>query len=264
VTERARARRHIAGVALALSAVAWVLHLGHAAQASASPFCWSGAATGAWPSLAVLLQLHPPSALLGGWLLMLVAMMLPTLVAPLLHVHQRSFRQRRPRALTLFALGYFGVWLLAGGVLVPLSLLLSLVAPQSWGPALIAALLALVWQCSPIKQRCLNRSHEHRALSAFGWAADRDALRFGLSHGLWCLGSCWALMLVPMLLVQGHTAAMLAATVLMSAERLEGPRPLRWQLRGLGKLSRIVAARIRLRAAWRSTPCADAGVLKET
>jgi hypothetical protein len=71
-------------------------------------------------------------------------------------------------------------------------------------------------------------------------------------------------MLVPMLLVQGHTAAMLAATVLMSAERLEGPRPLRWQLRGLGKLSRIVAARIRLRAAWRSTPCADAGVLKES
>jgi predicted metal-binding membrane protein len=116
VTERARARRHIAGVALALSAVAWVLHLGHAAQALASPFCWSGAATGAWPSLAVLLQLHPPSALLGGWLLMLVAMMLPTLAAPLLHVHQRSFRQRRPRALTLFALGYFGVWLLAGGV----------------------------------------------------------------------------------------------------------------------------------------------------
>ncbi|MBE5315574.1 MAG: DUF2182 domain-containing protein [Xanthomonadales bacterium] len=244
MTARERARRHIAGVALLLSTAAWALYLTQAAPSSASAFCWGSAATGAWPSLQSVLQVYPPQGLAADWLLMLVAMMLPTLVAPLLHVHQRSFRHRRSRAIALFVFGYFSVWMLAGVALILLQLSTHVSAPGSHWPAAIAALLALVWQCSPAKQLCLNRSHQHDALAAFGGCADRDALGFGLKHGLWCVGSCWALMLMPLLITAGHTAAMLAATVVMSAERLEGPRPLQWRLRGLGKLCRIVAARL--------------------
>jgi predicted metal-binding membrane protein len=108
-------------------------------------------------------------------------------------------------------------------------------------------LLAIVWQLSPVKQRCLNRCHAHTELAAFGVAADLDALRFGVSHGIWCAGSCWALMLSPMLLPQGHVAAMAIVAVLTFSERLEHPKPPSWRWRGLGKVSRIAAAQARIR-----------------
>lgn len=245
MTERQRARRRIAGAALLLSAVGWTILLAAPYTSPGLSFCWGGGAAGSWPSLRALLAVHPPASLAVNWVLMLIAMMVPTLVAPLLHVHQRSFRHRRGRSIVLFAIGYGAAWILAGVVLTSVHLMLSVSAPQSLWPAAAAALLALLWQCSPAKQLCLNRSHNHSELAAFGLAADRAALGFGLTHGLWCIGSCWALMLVPMLLVHGHTLAMAAVTVLMIAERLEGPRPLRWQLRGLGKLSRMIATQAR-------------------
>ena len=62
-----------------------------------------------------------------------------------------------------------------------------------------------------------------------------------------CAGSCWALMLAPLLLPRGHVAAMALAAVLIVGERLEPPRPPRWRWRGLGKMSRIVAAQARIR-----------------
>lgn len=244
MTERERARRRIAGSALLVSALGWAAYLAVPADAGLA-FCRGEGTAWSWSSLRALLDVAPLSSLAASWTLMLIAMMVPTLVAPLLHVHQRSFRQRRARSITLFAVGYAAVWLLAGAVLILLQWLLSVAAPQSLWPAAAAALIALAWQCSPAKQLCLNRSHNHYELSAFGFAADRDAFGFGLSHGLWCIGSCWALMLLPMLLIHGHTLAMVAVTVLMAAERLEGPRPLRWQLRGLGKLLRIASARAR-------------------
>src|SRR5262249_8142641 len=93
-------------------------------------------------------------------------------------------------------------------------------------------LIAFVWQASPIKQRCLNRCHSHRPLSAFGVAADRDALLMGLDHGRFCVGSCWAIMLFPMLLPEGHVAAIAAGTLLVFCERLDPARPPAWRLRG--------------------------------
>ena len=104
-------------------------------------------------------------------------------------------------------------------------------------PALAAAVLALAWQASPAKQRCLNRCHAHPPLAAFGWRAARDALALGLRHGGWCVGSCWALMLLVLLLPQGHVAGMAAAAVLMFSERLDPPRPPAWRLRGLTPVS---------------------------
>jgi predicted metal-binding membrane protein len=85
---------------------------------------------------------------------------------------------------------------------------------------------------SPDKQRCLNRCHNHRPLAAFGVAADWDVFRLGFAHGFWCVGSCWAAMLLPMMLPTGHLAAMAAVSVLMFCERLDPPRPPAWRWRG--------------------------------
>lgn len=260
MSERQRARLRITAGVLLASALGWMLHLGAAGDATGDPFCRGGGGGWSWSYFGLLLDVSGLGSLAAAWLLMLIAMMAPTLVAPLLHVHQRSFARRRGRSITLFLAGYGAVWMLAGAALTLLQLSLALIAPQSVWPALAAIALALVWQCSPAKQLCLNRSHNHHELAAFGYAADRDALGFGLRHGLWCIGSCWALMLVPMLWVQAHVATMLAATVLMSAERLEGPRPLIWKLRGLGKLMRIARIQLlKLRVERAATGCsADA------
>jgi predicted metal-binding membrane protein len=209
-------------------------------------------------SLPMLLAMNPPASLLAGWGLMLVAMMSPALVQPIRHVRLCSFKRRRARATALFAAGYAAVWMAAGVILLAAALVIGAIgaigsgAPNPYLPAAGALLLAVVWQLSPAKQRCLNRCHAHTELAAFGLAADLDALRFGATHGTWCAGSCWALMLAPLLLPRGHLAAMAIAAVLIVSERLEHPRPPRWRWRGLGKASRIVAAqaRIRLQTHW--------------
>jgi len=173
--------------------------------------------------------------------------MSPTLIAPVHHILKRSFKRRRARSVALFVVGYAAIWMASGGILILAMLMLNLLAPGSYLPAIGVGIVALVWQCSPIKQRCLNRGHNHSELAAFGVAADLDALRFGITHGFWCVGSCWALMLFPMLLWEWHFAAMAAVTFLIISERFEQPRPLSWRLRLRGKLMRILIAQTRIR-----------------
>lgn len=244
ISTRERARVNIP--ILLISAVTWMLLVnpGSIITLAHCPVTDSGASL---VSFQMLLEMNPISSMMAGWALMLVAMMSPTLIAPLRHILNRSFKRRRARSVTLFVVGYAAIWMAAGGLLIAVMLMLNLLAPQSYLPAAGVGIIAFVWQCSPIKQRCLNRGHNHTELAAFGIAADLDALRFGITHGVWCVGSCWALMLLPMLLLQGHFAAMAVVTFVMTSERLEQPRPLSWRLRFPGKLMRIVVAQTRIR-----------------
>ena len=113
---------------------------------------------------------------------------------------------------------------------------------DSPAPLVLLVLSLFLYEVSPFKQRCLNRGHAHPELAAFGRAADVDALRFGWSHGAWCVGSCWALMLLPLLFARGHLPAMAMVTLWIVAERLERPQPPRWRLRGPSKAIRIILA----------------------
>lgn len=182
-----------------------------------------------------------------GWLarpefsalpLMLVAMMLPLLSAPLQHVHARSLAHRRGRSILLFLVGYFAVWAIVGTILAELALQVRLAGAESGFLGVLVG--AILWQCSPVKQRFLNRCHHRPDLAAFGQEADRGAIRFGVTHGAWCACSCWLLMLLPMVSSGSHLTAMLGAGGWMIAERLERPRPLQWQLRWPAKAGRIL------------------------
>jgi predicted metal-binding membrane protein len=180
----------------------------------------------------------------SGWMVMLVAMMAPMTLRALDHIRVSSFVDRRWRSSALFLMGYVLVWMAAGGVLKVIELAAGQFAPRSYGPAVAAGLIACIWQASPLKQRCLNRCHSHRSLSAFGGAADWDALHMGLGHGFWCASSCWALMLFPMLLPQGHLVAMAAVTLLMFCERLDPPSTPAWRLRGFSTALRWLHRRL--------------------
>ena len=178
-----------------------------------------------------------------SWVLMVVAMMAPLLVAPVGHVWAQSFVARRIRAVGLFLCGYLAVWTLVGLALVGLGLavLRAGVAP----PVAVGVVAGAVgWQCSPVKQRCLNRLRAHPGLAAFGRAADLDACRFGCTHGAWCAGSCWALMLLTVLAPWGMSV-MLAAMAWFVAERLDRPQPPGWRVRVPARAARLAVAHLR-------------------
>jgi predicted metal-binding membrane protein len=224
---------------LAVSLIAWIVIL---LEPRASSCC---SANGAGASWKMLLAATPPGALAMDWTLMLVAMMAPMLVAPLYHIRLSSFARRRRRSMALFIAGYGAVWMAAGVAIVAVELVATWRLPQSYLPAAIVGLIAVVWQASPFKQRCLNRCHNHRPLAAFGIAADLDVLRLGLDTGVWCSGSCWAAMLFPMLLPDGHFVAMAAVALLMFCERLDPPRAPTWQWRGFGTALRWISLQSR-------------------
>jgi predicted metal-binding membrane protein len=249
MTAAARERLHVRVPVLCSSAAAWILLVAgpggtalHAHHSAAMP-----RATPSPASLDLLLAHHPPASLALDWALMLVAMMAPLLIAPICHVRNRSFARRRARAIMLFVAGYGPIWMAAGCMLLTLALASRLVAPASSVPAVLATMVALVWQFSPAKQSCLNRCHAHAELAAFAPAADIDALRFGSTHGIWCVGSCWVLMLLPLLVSRGHLAAMAAVALWVFAERLGGPMPPSWRWRVPGKAVRLAVAQSRLR-----------------
>ncbi len=242
MTESARARARVRIPVLLICVVAWMMLLVKPGIMMPHAHRSVTDSEASLVSFHMWLTMNPLSSLAAGWALMLVAMMSPSLMAPVRHILERSFKRRYARSVMLFVMGYAVIWMAAGGVLLAAMLVLSRLAPHSYLPTVGVGLIAFVWQCSPIKQRCLNRGHNHRELAAFGIAADLDALRFGITHGVWCVGSCWALMLFPIMLSQGHLVAMAALTFVMISDRLEQPRPLSWRLRVPGKLMRIVVA----------------------
>lgn len=228
---------------LALAGGAW---LGLLAGPGAPLVCAVPEAALAWP---LLLVANPPALLAWSWGLMLVAMMAPLLAAPLEHVRIGSFARRRVRSWACWVAGYGLVWSAAGVMLLAAKLTLLGLIGASYLCALVAAGVALLWQVSPMKQIALNRCHRRRPFAAFGFAADRDLFCAGVEHGAWCVISCWALMFFPLLLPQGHLAAMAAVGVLMYCERLDPPAAPAWGWRGFETAWRYAARRLRGLAA---------------
>ena len=118
MTPAARERSQIRVPMLLVSAAAWVLVV-------LAPH-------------GVVIHAHDPRSLAVGWALMLTAMMLPLLVAPVRHVRDRSFAWRRPRAIALFVAGYGAIWMTAGALLLSLALAVGSIGYPS---SLVAALM---------------------------------------------------------------------------------------------------------------------------
>ena len=171
-------------------------------------------ATCAWTLLLVHAQ-HPHGpgepylADLSGWVLMVVAMMVPGALADVRLVALSSLWSRRQRTIVLFLGGYLCVWIgfgvLAVGVAEGVGVLLA---------------LAAVWQLTPWKWRAVRRCHLIEALPPRGARADAACARAGLRYGGRCLASCWPLMLA--MAAAGHQAValMALATVVVAAEKI--------------------------------------------
>jgi len=268
MTPEARERRRIRTPVLAVTAVAWAVTLladplRSASGSAAGSAPGSGAGQGPAPAAlhaghahhavvdAGLPASHASHAstenvagLLIGWALMLTAMMAPLLIPALRHVRARSLRSRRWRAVSLVTVAHAAVWTVAGIVLLAVASALRSVTGDADLAVLLGLVAALTWQLSPLKQYCLNRHCAHPPISSQGGAADRDALRFGATHAAWCLGSCWALMLVSLLAPAWHVAVMLVVSVWMWVEPLDRPERPTWRVRLPLRSVRIAGATV--------------------
>ena len=180
-----------------------------------------------------------------AWVLMLSAMMLPT-TYPLLAIFRR-ITGSRPDGAGLTAVvvaGFLAVWLGFGLVAHAIDGTLAAFAARSpWlalhGWAMAAAVLAGagLFQFSALKYRCLEECHAPFSFVSARWhgrAPVRDAFRLGVDHGIFCVGCCWALMLVMFVVGVGSVGWMLALAAVMAAEKnLPWGRRLRTPL-GLG------------------------------
>jgi predicted metal-binding membrane protein len=180
------------------------------------------------------------------WLLMLAAMMAPVLIQPIQFIRSQGFARRRIRATLLFVMGYASIWMIAGMVMFSIAATARAIGLSPVISVTAVVGTAIVWQCSPAKQICLNRCHVRPALAAFGRRADAGAILFGATYGGWCIQSCAAWMLVPLVVPGAHIAAMVAAAVLIFCERLDRPARPAWQWRGLGTAWRVVATHLRM------------------
>jgi predicted metal-binding membrane protein len=163
------------------------------------------------------------------WVLMMAAVMLPS-VAPTVGLYLHTVRARstgRTRAIRSAGLvaGYLLVWA-AFGVLAFAAARagshLAARAPQTaaWvGAVLLAG--AGTYQLTPLKDRCLRhcRSPLGFLVHVGGYRGRFRDLRVGLYHGAYCVGCCWGLMLVLVIVGVMNLAWMAALAAVVFLEK---------------------------------------------
>jgi predicted metal-binding membrane protein len=175
-----------------------------------------------WPGAA--------ASFLGMWVVMMVAMMLPSLVPMLRHYRQgvgRTGEARLGRLTALVGVGYFVVWTVFGMAAFPLGVALAAIEMQQ--PALaravpiavgVVVLIAGCLQLTAWKARhlagCREAPGHGRTLPPDAGTAWRHGLRLGLQCSQCCLG------LIAILLVIGvmDVRAMAVVTAAITVERL--------------------------------------------
>ncbi len=220
---------------LAVTALAWLYLWIDAARMGAMAGGMEAAAMGGGPWDAGPLLLT-----FVMWSVMMVGMMLPS-AAPAILLYGSVARKNASSgsalpSIWLFAAGYLAVWtvfslavtLLQAGLETVRLLTPMMVSASPWlsGGLLVAA---GVYQWLPVKAACLEKCRSPLQLLLFGWRPGAaGAFRMGATHGLFCVGCCWALMLllfaagVMNLLWVAAIAAFVFVEKLLPASRLVG------------------------------------------
>lgn len=220
-----------AGAAPALQAVRVRLGLVALLVAIAAIGWWStaermqGMDSGPWSSLGTL------GWFLGVWVVMMAAMMFPSL-APTVALYARMTKDRL--APLVFAGGYLLIWGAAGLAAFALARSVGLVAGDvlDWDRAgrWVAGgtlLVAAAYEVTPLKEVCLHKCRTPLGFLLGSWSDGRaGAVRMGVRHGAWCVGCCWALMAslfalgVMSLFWMALVAALIAAEKLLPRRRV--------------------------------------------
>jgi len=165
-----------------------------------------------------------------GWVVMLVAMMLPT-VLPLLAIFAGITAGRADRGwlLTLVILGYLSIWSAFGisahagdmelHAIVARNTWLSF---NGWIVGVLVLAIAGLFQFSKLKYHCLEKCRTPFSFVIEHWRGQGEqwqSFMLGVHHGLFCVGCCWAIMLLMFLVGTGSVGWMLAIGTMMAVEK---------------------------------------------
>jgi predicted metal-binding membrane protein len=180
-----RTRLGLVALLLAFAAIAWWSTADRMAGMDAGPGTHLGAL--GW--------------FLGVWVVMMAAMMFPSL-SPTVVLYARMTRRRGPDRALLFTCGYLLVWAAAGLAAYGLfrlgrSMSGGNLAWHTGGRWFAAGVLgvAAIYELTPLKDVCLAKCRSPVGFLVGTWRDGRvGALEMGSRHAGWCLGCCWALM----------------------------------------------------------------------
>lgn len=231
---RDRATVITAAVVVGLSALAWGAVIADASMTNMAGMEASPGSMGGMDmaSSASIRSIPSVVGFLASWGIMMAAMMLPS-AAPMVAlygaVHRHADRTGQGGIPTLtFALIYLLAWLLFG---IPVYVAQLLVERLTTTSAMVAGLLpyalavvlvaAGLFQFSSLKTTCLRACQSPLGFLMARWRAGyRGTFRLGMAHAAYCIGCCWALMVV--LVAAGamglHWVLLIAA--LVAAEKL--------------------------------------------
>jgi predicted metal-binding membrane protein len=191
-----RATWTVVAVLVGLAAIAWIFTARNAAE--------MGSMVSGIGQIGALMPNDMAAPLfMAMWLAMMVAMMFPTVI-PIVLAHRMVVRNRGEGWLPTasFVAGYIAVWTAIG--VVPLLAFLGFRSLMDPAPgwvvpvAGVVLIVAGVYQFTPLKGVCLShcRSPLHFLMTHDFGRGSLGAVLAGVSHGAWCLGCCWALMSV--------------------------------------------------------------------
>ena len=162
------------------------------------------------------------------WAVMMVGMMTPSVTPVLLLAANAPRSERRVLSpVALFGAGYLLVWTgfsvlatLAQWALHDTALLSPTMAASS--PRVAGAILigAGLYQLTPLKHVCLTHCRSPIDFLMAHWRGGAiGPLRMGLHHGRYCLGCCWALMMVLFAVGVMNLAWVAAIALVVLAEK---------------------------------------------
>jgi predicted metal-binding membrane protein len=203
---------------LALAVIAWIVVV-------RSPM--DGGMAGM--EMAMAPTLTDAGSYVGAWAVMMAAMMLPSAV-PMIALYagtQRTVGSAgvRTAAVVGFGLMYVLLWAATGVPVYFASLALMAVGPSTLSYVTAAVLIvAGAFQLSPLKQVCLRHCRSPLGFLLGHWRAGwRGALVMGWAHAGYCLGCCWALMIVLVVVgAMGLPWVLLLACVVAAEKLLPG------------------------------------------
>lgn len=170
-------------------------------------------------------------ALFAMWAVMMVAMMLPSTL-PFVFAFSQEQRRRKAQHGTVvptafFVAGYFAVWIGFSALCALLQVFLhsrALLSHRMMSTSLVFSACLLIatgaYQWTPMKNACLHHCRTPFAFLLGEWREGRNgAMRMGAQHGLFCVGCCWMLMLLPFAAGVMDLRWMAGITVLLLLEK---------------------------------------------
>jgi predicted metal-binding membrane protein len=189
------------------------------------PSAWMMTPIWDWPHVLLLWAM---------WAVMMAAMMLPS-AAPIVLLYAGAARRRADDdrvavQVYLLAAGYLAVWAVfsVGATALQRALaeqliLTPMMEPSSPTAGAVVLVIAGLYQLTPLKRVCLQSCRSPLTFLMQRWRTGRSgAFRLGIDHGLYCVGCCWALMLVLFAGGVMNLTVIVALTVWVIVEKI-GP-----------------------------------------